>query len=296
MWVSAQRAVGAFVNFVRMRHEIEPWAVILATGDGSADAALSSQGLQRALAVAPYAHVRSVVTQGRWNLPDGVIAQPADRGTAHSLLLALAHVVAREPDATVAVFTTDHFVRDEATLAQGMREALELATARPDAVYILGMEPDQPRCDCGFVLPKHRGGSGAARVTRFCDAPSLHEARALQSEGALWNTLMLAASVTVLLGLYERNFAATVAALCGDIANETEVARERFRALPSRDFTKDVLCGQEEKLRVVPVAHCGWSDTAAPPRPRPTARQTRAGSYGGAMRPDAAEPAQPPGA
>jgi len=269
-----------------MRYEIEAWAVILATGEGDDEPALLSQALQRALAVAPCARVRSVVTQEPKSLPDGVIGQAVDRGTAHSLLLGLTHIVACAADATVAVFTTDHFVRDEATLAQGMRDALGLAKVRPDAVYLLGMEPDQPRCDCSLVLPKHRSGGGAARVTRFVDAPSLHDARALQREGALWNTPMLAASVTVLLELYEKNFAATVAAMSSDIAAYGEVAPEWFRRLPSRDFTRDVLAGQEGKLRVVPVADCGWSDSEPALDEAPTPQQTHAGSYdGGAIRP-----------
>jgi mannose-1-phosphate guanylyltransferase len=278
-----------------MIQHIQTWAVVLATDVGDAEPALLSQGLQRALAVAPCARVLSVVTQEPHDpLPDGVIAQPADRGTAHSLLLALAHVVAHEPDAIVAVFPTDHFVRDEATLAEGMRDALGLAKSRPDAVYLLGMEPDQPRSDCGFIVPKHRGGSGAARVARFVEAPSLQEARTLQGEGGLWNLGVLAASVSVLLELYARNFAATLAAMCSDVAAaEGDAAWDRFRRLPTRDLTRDVLTGQEEKLRVLPVAHCGWGDTAAELRAPLTQRQTRAGSYGESPRRDTAESAPP---
>jgi mannose-1-phosphate guanylyltransferase len=248
----------------------EAWAVVLATGRAGQDPSLLSAGLARALAVAAGTRVISVVTQAPGSetgrLPAGVIAQPADRGSAESLLLALQAVAAHDRDATLAVFPTDHFVRDEATLAEAMRDALELAKARSDMVYLLGMEPDHPRGGGSLIVPRHRGGSGASRVARFVAAPNLTEARAVHDEGGLWNTLMLAASLRALLGLYERH---------GNRA-------------PS-DLTRDVLAGQEDKLRVLPVAHCGWDETAPSSEAAPTLRQKRASSYGGSMRLDAAD-------
>jgi hypothetical protein len=39
-----------------------------------------------------------------------------------------------------------------------------------------------------------------------------------------------------------------------------------YETLPTRDFSRDVLEGQESRLEVVRLAPCGWSDLGTPQR------------------------------
>src|SRR5260221_7273806 len=52
--------------------------------------------------------------------PENVIVQPENKGTAPGLLLPLLHIVRRDPNATVVVLPSDHFVRQEDVLARGL--------------------------------------------------------------------------------------------------------------------------------------------------------------------------------
>jgi hypothetical protein len=39
-----------------------------------------------------------------------------------------------------------------------------------------------------------------------------------------------------------------------------------YRTLPSVDFSRDILQGREQRLQVVSVPPCGWTDLGTPPR------------------------------
>ena len=39
-----------------------------------------------------------------------------------------------------------------------------------------------------------------------------------------------------------------------------------YEGLTTVDFSRDILVGQESRLRVQPVPHCGWSDLGTPER------------------------------
>jgi len=54
------------------------------------------------------------------------------------LLLSLLHIVRRDPNATVVVLPSDHFVRQEDVLARGLQQAARLARIDHQHVYLLG--------------------------------------------------------------------------------------------------------------------------------------------------------------
>ena len=57
-----------------------------------------------------------------------MIVQPQGRGTAAGIYLPLLSIVARDPDAEIAVLPSDHHVDDEACRAAGVRRG---ARGRP---------------------------------------------------------------------------------------------------------------------------------------------------------------------
>jgi mannose-1-phosphate guanylyltransferase len=285
------------------------WALVLAAGDGTrlhslttlADGqhvpkqfcslqggpSLLQEALQRAGTVALATRICAVVAarHHRWwasplqVLPSrNVIVQPENRGTAHGILLPLLQIAARDPDAIVVLLPADHHVQDEVTLAQSLRRATRLAAAQTTEVFLLGVEPDQPDSELGYILPADGGGSGPSGVASFVEKPSVRRASELLDLGALWNVFMVAATARALLALFANRLTASMGAMQAvttmraDSGRETALT-ELYRGLGSVDFSRDVLEGQEAMLRVLPVPFCGWSDLGTPQRVAETLRR-----------------------
>jgi mannose-1-phosphate guanylyltransferase len=271
-----------------VKHRSNAWALVLAGGEGSrlhgitrnvrgvavpkqfcslqGGASLLQEALQRASVVAPMQRVCTVVAEQhrQWwtsmlgNLPDSnIVVQPQNRGTAHGILLPLLRIATLDPDATVVILPADHYLRDEEIMAASLRHGAELANADRDSIYLLGVEPDEPDSELGYVLPALRTPHNAAKVVRFFEKPSEDRARALIEQGALWNVFIIAASVRALLSLFDASFDATKAAMRGAHGVAIENV---YRQLLSVDFSRDILQGNESRLKVLRVPHCGWTD------------------------------------
>jgi mannose-1-phosphate guanylyltransferase len=279
------------------------WALILAAGEGSrlrgltttpgglsvpkqfcslqGGASLLEETLWRAESVAERRHMMTVVAaQHRrwweaplWSAdPENVIVQPENKGTAPGLLLPLLHIVRRDPNATIVVLPSDHFVRKEGVLARGLQQASRLARIDHQHVYLLGLVPDEVDPELGYILPEDRSVMAAASVRQFIEKPSLDLARSLVQDGALWNVFILAASARALLGLYASRYPGLIADMSravekdGDNSLDATAARALYPKLPTLDFSRDVVQGQESRLRVLTVPACGWSDLGTPRR------------------------------
>ena len=295
-------------------HAASAWAVILAGGDGrrlqalTRDAAgisvpkqfcslqggpcLLEDALQRASTVAPRRRVCTVIAarHQRWwdalvgDLPEqNLIVEPCNRGTAHAVLLSLLHILARDPDAHVVLLPADHYVADEDTLAAALRRAADLARSNDRAVYLLGIEPEVPDPELGYILPSPRRFSGSATpVVQFVEKPDVLTAIELIDRGALWNAFIMAGSVCALLRLFDSSFSSTIASVSHMVERGMRFRSARldkfYARLRSVDFSHDVLQGRETTLQVLPVSRCGWTDLGTPQRLGVTLKRLRENS------------------
>jgi mannose-1-phosphate guanylyltransferase len=252
---------------------------------------LLQEALQRAATVAPMQRVCTVVAaQHRhwWTSMLGylrrgnVIVQPHNRGTAHGILLPLLRIADVDPEAVVVVLPADHHLRDEEPMIGCLREAAELASANPASIYLLGLEPTEPDCDLGYILPAQRSRANPTAVLRFIEKPSLSRARSLMDQGALWNSFIMAAHARTLLNLFDRTFETAIQAMQSLEGTPLEQAYQRLRAV---DFSRDVLPGNETLMQVLPVPECGWSDLGTPDRVELTLRRLSDDSIGPTLRP-----------
>lgn len=277
-----------------MEHRLGTWALVLAAGEGSRLQSLTrneqgvilpkqfcslqggpcllQEALQRAASVAPLQRICSIVAEQHrqwWSpllsyLPEqNVISQPQNKGTAYGILLPLLRILDRDPDATVVLLPADHYLSDEKVMAGALRRAAVLAEADPGSIYLLGVEPNEPDTELGYIVPSPRGPEGAAEVLRFVEKPNAARARVLLDAGALWNVFIMAASVRTLLSLFDGRFASTIARMRGFEGADLDSLYQNLRTM---DFSKDVLQGREPMLKVITVPHCGWTDLGTPER------------------------------
>src|SRR3990172_3723480 len=131
-----------------------------------------------------------------------VLFQPKNRGTAPGVFLALTHVLARDPNATVVIYPSDHFVYPESAFLNVVRNAVRGAQRYPDGAVLLGVRPSTSETDYGWIVPSPGEPNGPTRrVEGFLEKPPRRLAEEALRKGALWNTMIVASKLDALWAL-----------------------------------------------------------------------------------------------
>lgn len=189
-----------------------------------------------------------------------VIVQPRNRGTANGLLLGLCDVLRRDADATVAVMPADQHVTDETTLGAALAAAFEGA-ARGDAdLVLLGLKPERPIGDYGWIEPGARLGP-FRRVAGFVEKPGA-AASHLMARGDLWNSFLFTGHGPRLVRRIEAGARADwLLRRMRDAQLLGQDALDRlYEVLPVVDMSRDVLQADPQGVAVLEVPPCGWTD------------------------------------
>jgi mannose-1-phosphate guanylyltransferase len=200
-----------------------------------------------------------------------LVRQPTDRGTAAGLMLGLAHVRARDPQAEVAVFPADHHVQFPTAWTNAVRQARFVSRAAPDGVALLGAPADRPATDLGWIVPGAKlSASFAAIVREFVEKPPQDQAEKLLQAGGLWNTMVVVGRLSALWRLARNHlppmalhFERYLAALHHRRAHQ--VLTLRYQRMAPADLSRDIL-QLAPGLGVVPVIGSGWFDCGTPER------------------------------
>ncbi len=277
------------------------WVILLAAGDGSRlreltrDAkgvavpkqycslpggdSLLGLALRRARRLVPPERIVTVVAEQhrRWwgaelaaLAPEQILVQPANRGTAAGLLLPLLAVHRRDAQAEVAVLPCDHFVAREDLFGEALEVASAELASRPERIVLLGIEPEVPDAGLGWIVPAGRAGMRAADdVAAFLEKPPLEVAGRLIAQGALVNSFVMVGRGAAFLELLQRHSDVLEpfrAWLDGEAPGAPQALARLYARLPERDLSRDVLQRACERLAVVRVPACGWTDLGTPDR------------------------------
>ena len=204
---------------------------------------------------------------------ENLVAQPGNRGTAPAILYSLLRIAARDPEAAVALFPSDHYISDNMKFMAHVRAALETARQRTDLVVLLGLEPENPEVEYGWIEPAAaiKGHPKVYGVRRFWEKPNKVLAQVLQLRGCLWNSFVMVGSVQALLDSIEvavpelyRAFSSLVP-LFGTPA-ETKAIDHLYERLHEVNFSHQVLAHRPNRLAVIRVAGVRWNDLGEPKR------------------------------
>lgn len=202
-----------------------------------------------------------------------LVIQPRNAGTAPAILYSLLRIAAVEPDAVVAMFPSDHYISDNRTFMAHIRTALDSAQLRRDLIILLGVEPESPEVEYGWIEPNGslKGHARVYGVRRFWEKPNQMLAQVLQLRGCLWNSFVMVASVRALLKIIEsstpelyRAFAC-MTSLFGTCA-ETRAIDNLYQRLEEVNFSHRVLALRPERLAVLKVTGVRWNDLGEPKR------------------------------
>ena len=278
------------------------WALVLAGGEGTRLQALTTTAsgvavpkqfcsiggndpllvtaLRRATAVAPAARICASVAEHHrrwWHAlplaipPENVIAQPSNCGTAAGILLPLLQIVRRDPQATLLVLPSDHYVRNEEVLASSLRLAMLHAEQQTDRIVLVGVKPEDADTELGYIVADGDSTCSTHTVRQFVEKPCAAAARTLLACGGVWNSFIFAAGGQALLRVFEARCPELVAQMeriVHEVPSPESAVHlaELYRHLPCRDFSRDILEKSLSVLSVLTVPACGWSDLGTPRR------------------------------
>jgi mannose-1-phosphate guanylyltransferase len=195
---------------------------------------------------------------------DNVIVQPCNRDTGPGLVFALEHVAQRDPNATIAVFPSDHFVDDDRKFVSYIRQAAWIVSRLPRKVVLLGIRPDHPESSYGYVTLSRRLRTNAAegvafRVGAFVEKPGHDRARELLETGGLWNSFVMIFELQRMLELIRHVIPAEVHRI-DELRERRRTFAEIYEEIHPWNFSHRVLARIPHELVVVPVEGVHWSD------------------------------------
>ena len=201
--------------------------------------------------------------------PGRLVAQPDNRGTAAGLLYPLLRISDLAGDVPVAVFPSDHFVDDDRAFVAAAAVALEAVRVRPDLVVLLGIEPDTPETEYGWIeadsRPLPMDSALVFPIRRFWEKPTADVATGLLARGCLWNSFVMVGRISAFLDLISAGTPELTAAFAPlrralGSSREAYVAEQIYATLPSINFSERVLVPSASRLGVVRVKGVEWSD------------------------------------
>ena len=230
---------------------------------------------ERTVVVGMQSHARYQASE--FGEPPGpyVLNQPDNRGTAAAVLLAAQWIEAREPQATVVFFPSDHFIGEEGVFITRVAEMVGFVDRQPEWMILLGVVPSEPETEYGWIQPGERvgwtGHSPVYRIRRFREKPSKEVAKALFADGCFWNTFIFAGRPAVVLAagrecspsLYDR--LARLPAFWGS-EHERWALRHAYALAPTVNFSRSILEACALPLAVLKAPGLTWCDLGSPER------------------------------
>lgn len=144
------------------------------------------------LIVSP-ARYRDLILEQFPSIPrENLLLEPYGRGTATSIAFAAYTLLARDPEALMAITPSDHIIRDSEPFYDTIRKAVSYASEN-DTLLTLGIIPLNPNINFGYVQVE--GGREAyskgvpVKAKTFTEKPSAELAKVFVDSGEfLWNS------------------------------------------------------------------------------------------------------------
>lgn len=198
---------------------------------------------------------------------ENFLLEPMPRGTASVVGLAAMALKKRDPEAVMAILTSDHYIGNEELFHQLLMAAYDVA--QDGYLVTLGIEPAFAATGFGYI---HRGehlgvyhGLDVYRVRSFKEKPNEAQAKQMLASGEYsWNSGMFAWRVERILDEFDRQMPGLAASLeeisrsWGTVSQHSVIQRVWPR-LKNETIDYGVM-EKAKSVAVIPAAGLEWSD------------------------------------
>jgi mannose-1-phosphate guanylyltransferase len=205
----------------------------------------------------------------------GALIQPHNQGTAPAILYALMRLREMDPEGIVAFFPSDHHFSNDEAFADHLESAYAAAASLPERVILLGIPPDTPEVEYGWIEPAvsagHKMPDSVFPVSRFWEKPQRALAVSLMGRGCLWNSFIMVGHIGAFLNPIRRTLPCLLDAFESirssllTPSEETEMSK-LYSRIGATGFSEDVLSVRPNDLAVLCATGLGWSDLGDPDR------------------------------
>jgi mannose-1-phosphate guanylyltransferase len=208
-----------------------------------------------------------------------IVVQPSNKETGPGILLPLAFICNRSPEAIVALFPSDHFILQEERFMNYVTLAIQAVKHDDSQIILLAIEPHKPEPEYGYIVPGEDSGNvyrfGTRPVSGFIEKPRPERAVELLTAGALWNTMTMVFKLETLWELVRKvqpalyaNFYRILQAIgTPDEQRTVNAVYERLRPVNfSKEIVEKIAERQAKSIAVLPVRDVFWSDLGSPER------------------------------
>lgn len=198
------------------------------------------------------------------------LIEPMPRGTASVVGLAAVALQHMDPEAVMAILTSDHYIRNEENFRHVLKAAYQVA--QDGYLVTLGITPNFPSTGYGYIQRGKRidtyDGMEVYEVQRFKEKPDDAQAKAMLADGKhSWNSGMFVWKTSRILEEFSRQMPELYAHLM-EISGAWEtplrqaVIEEVWPQVKVETIDYGIMEGAE-KAAVIPAADLGWSDVGS---------------------------------
>ena len=201
---------------------------------------------------------------------ENYLIEPAPRGTASVVALAAAVLQKRDPQAIMAIQTSDHFIRDRNLFHYLIGTAFEVA--EQNYLVTLGVTPTFPSTAYGYIQQGEQLDGEykypVYAVKRFKEKPDDATAQQLLLSGDhSWNSGMFVWRVDTILSEIERQMPELFKVVdkissAWDTAARAEVVQAHWFDLKSQTIDYGIM-EKAQRVAVLPAGGLGWSDVGS---------------------------------
>ena len=182
-----------------------------------------------------------------------IFFEPQSKNTAAAVLLSLQYLK-KFSSQTLIISPVDHFIKKDKEFYKSLSKALK--AAQDASICTLGIKPDKPTTDFGYIEVNPKSNRGIFSVKKFIEKPKISLAKKLISQGkCFYNSGMFVAKIDTLINEYKKNYRSYRYFVKSFSSRKIPALYKRLKSIP---FDKAIM--EKTKKAKLVKANFFWKD------------------------------------
>ncbi len=202
-------------------------------------------------------------------IPDkNIISEPLARGTASSVALTVAVILAHEPEAIISMFPADHLIKLKDEFIDAIIESEKFIKNNPESILTFGIIPTYPETGYGYIKKvSNLKKKNIYKVERFVEKPDVDTAYRYINDGDyFWNAGMYVFKAESMRNRFSKYIPNTFNRLNAiyksiDTNEYEEIVLKEYPQMNDINFEYAIVENDDDVV-VMPI-NIGWSDVGS---------------------------------